>query len=301
MDSKPPMWVQLARKLPRAKTCMSSRSGSSDSSYAVKSLGADEYFELTYADGTQFVIDQAAHRVWGTFSPPLTLEDFAVYLRGPIMGFVLRRRGVIALHGSALFLGNAVVLCGPSESGKSTTAAAMGLRGTPVLSDDIAAIKSEDGRFQIEAGYPRVCMWPEAVRELLGAPNVLPHLTPNWDKCFLPLDGTKAKFEPQKCLLGAVYLLSPRTANAHAPRIEEISARQALLELVQNTYMNWLLDREQRAAEFQVLSNLVASVPVRRIVPHIDPAKIAALCDLIVADVQNLSNRQEVRSLVSSR
>jgi hypothetical protein len=87
----------------------------------------------------------------------------------------------------------------------------------------------------------------------------------------------------------------------HSPRIEEISARQALLELVQNTYMNWLLDREQRAAEFQVLSDLVATVPVRRIVPHSDPAKIAALCDLIVADVQSLRNRQGVRSLVSSR
>jgi hypothetical protein len=264
-------------------------------------LGTDQYFELTYADATQFVIDQAAHHLWGTFSAPLTLEDFAVYLRGPIMGFVLRRRGVIALHASALFLGNAVVLCGPSESGKSTTAAAMALRGTPVLSDDIAAIKSEEGRFQIEPGYPRVCMWPEAVQELLGETDALPHLTPNWEKCFLPLDGTRAKFESQKCLLGAVYLLSPRTADVHSPRIEEISARQALLELVQNTYMNWLLDREQRAAEFQVLSDLVATVPVRRIVPHSDPAKIAALCDLIVADVQSLRNRQGVRSLVSSR
>jgi hypothetical protein len=296
------MWVELARKLPRAKKYNPPRRNS-NSPFTLSSLGADDqYFELTYADETQFVMDKSAQRLWGTFSSPLTLDDFAVYLRGPIMGFVLQRRGVTALHASALFIhGNAVVLCGPRESGKSTTAAAMGLRGTPVLSDDIAAIKSDDGKFQIEPGYPRVCIWPEAVRELFGARDALPHLTPNWDKCFLSLDGTRAKFRTQKCLLGAVYLLSPRTVDALAPRIEEISARQSLLELVQNTYMSWLLDREQRAAQFELLSHLVTSVPVRRIVPHGDPSRIAALCELIVADLRSLRNRQDSQSLVSSR
>src|SRR6185437_9393951 len=59
-------------------------------------------------------------------------------------------------------------------------------------------------------------------------------------------------------------------------------AREALLELVQNTYMNWLLDRDQRAAEFEVLCKIVQQVPVRRIIPHADPARLGALCDLIL-------------------
>jgi len=32
-----------------------------------------------------------------------------------------------------------------------------------------------------------------------------------------------------------------------------MSFREALLSLVQNTYMNWLLNRKQRAAEFDAL------------------------------------------------
>jgi len=300
MDPGPPSWVQAARRLPRVRIYGCSRRETPNPSYAVTSLGPCEFFEFTYTDGTKFVIDHAAHRLWGTFSPPLTFEDFAVYLRGPIMGFILRRRGVIALHASALFPGHAIVLCGPSESGKSTTAAAMAIRGIPVLSDDIAAINTEEVSFQIEAGYPRICIWPEAVRELLGATDALPRLTPTWDKRFLPVDGTKAKFKSQKSLLGGVYLLSPR-AVANAPRIEEVSPRQALLELVQNTYMNWLLNREQRAAEFEVLSNLVTTVPVRRIVAHIDPARIAAVCDLILRDSQSLRNHQGARSWASGR
>jgi hypothetical protein len=296
--SEPPVWVQLAQRLGKNRRLLPT---TSDSSCKVTILGADQAFELTYTDGAQFVVDGTAQRLWGAFSPPLTFDDFAVYLRGPIMGFILRRRGVIALHASALFIGGkAVVLCGPSQSGKSTTAAAMGLRGLSVLSDDIAAIKSEDGSFQIQPGYPRVCLWPGAVQELFGTTDALPQLTPSWEKRFLPLDDTKAKFKSQKCPLGAVYLLGPRTADAYTPRIEEISARQALLELVQNSYMNWLLNRKQRAAEFEVLSCLVTSVPVRRIVPHDNLTKIARLCDLIVADLQSVWNRWDVRSLVLS-
>jgi hypothetical protein len=53
---------------------------------------------------------------------------------------------------------------------------------------------------------------------------------------------------------------------------------------VQNTYMNWLLDREQRAAEFEVLAQVVAHVPVCRVIPSSDPNRIGDLCDLILAD-----------------
>jgi hypothetical protein len=208
----------------------------------------------------------------------------------------------MALHASAVAVeGRAVVLCGPSEAGKSTTAASLALRGVPVLSDDITALSDSSAGFQVEPGYPRICLWPDAVRDLLGQPDALPRLTPSWEKCFLPLDGNNARFEAQRKPLGAVYLLAPRMAEANAPRIEEMGAREALLDLVQNTYMNWLLDRNQRAAEFDALSKLVMQVPVRRIVPHADPGRIGHLCDLILADAKGLSSDYESTSLISKR
>jgi hypothetical protein len=300
---EPPSWVHLARKLPQTrKTCKPTPPENSDSSYTLASFGAEEYFEWAYSDGTQIVIDIAGQRLWGKFVPPLTLDDFAVYLRGPIMGFLLRRGGTIALHASTICTGgNAVVLCGPSQSGKSTTAAAMALRNVPILSDDIAAVKSENGSFQIEPGYSRLCLWPDAVQDLLGSPDALPRLTPTWEKRFLPLDDSRAKFQSEKCPLGAIYLLASRVGDAHAPRFEEISPREALLELVQNTYMNWLLDAKLRAAEFDFLSRLVTTIPVRRVVPHSNPARITALCDLILADAQRLSNPKDYASFVSTR
>jgi len=122
------------------------------------------------------------------------------------------------------------------------------------------------------------------------------HVTPNWDKRYL--DGVRATFEPQPKRLGVIYLLSPRTDGSDAPRIEEIAPRDALLALVQNTYMNWLPNRDRRAAEFDFLSKVLNQVPARRIIPPADPARLPALCDLIIADAMTLTAPNSARTSV---
>jgi hypothetical protein len=283
--SATPEWVVAARSSPTHRT--HPVSGAIET---IRTFGADEAFELAYADGTQFLIGGSATRVWGRCPSGFGIDYLATYLRGPVMGFILRKRGVTALHASAVSLcGRAIIMCGESRSGKSTIAAALALKGVPVLCEDVTALTVGGHGYYIEPGYAQVGLWPDAVETLLGNADALPRLTPSWEKCFLPLDGERARFEPQQRSLGVIYVLAPRTNSEDVPRIEQISPREALLGLVRNTYMNWLLDRKQRAAEFDFLSRLVTNVPVRRIVPHSDPARIAALCDLIVADVQTLN------------
>jgi hypothetical protein len=282
-----PDWVREAKHLPRGldRPKPNALDQNDSAGSTLTSFGAGQFFQLSYNDGTQFVLDATAERLWGTCIPPLTIDDIATYLSGPVMGFILQRRGLMSLHASAVCIdGWAVVLCGESQTGKSTSAAALALRGVAVLCEDVTPLLEEPGSFQVEPGYPRVCLWPDAVEYLLGTPNVLPQLTPTWEKCFLPLDRDGARFEQQKRPLGAIYLLAQRSQEEKAPWIEEISPREALLELVQNTYMRRLLDRMQRAAEFDVLSRVVLQAPVRRIVPHVDFARVGILCDLIVAD-----------------
>lgn len=292
-DAEPP-WVRVALGLPSLiLQSIAASPEAQDPAFVITSLGDGQFFLLAYSDGTRFVVNSMATRIWGTAGESQTMEDLSTYFLGPIMGFILRRRGVTALHASAFCLdGQAIVLTGEAGSGKSTTAAALALRGVPVLCEDIAAVEERDGSFVVEAGYGRVCLWPKSVELLKGHPDALPRLTPNWDKCYLPLDGAIARFETRKQPLGAVYILAPRETAANAPRIEEVSNRDVLLELVQNTYMNWLLDRRQRAAEFELLAHLVSRVSVRRIVPHRDPARIGPLCDLLFADATRLLANQ---------
>jgi hypothetical protein len=281
-----PGWVTRAVALPgRVISRRSEPEDSADPVFQLIEHGPAGCFELVYSDGASFVVDAQARRVWGTFRSPLTDADLATYFLGPVLGFVLRRRHITSLHASAVELcGHAVAFSGDAGFGKSTAAAALALRGVPVLSEDICAMRESAGRFDVIPGYPRVCLWPDSVNYLFGSPEALPQLTPVWEKRYLPLDGVRARFSPEPLPLGLIYLFAPRSDETRAPHVEEMSPREALLTLVQNTYMNWLLDREQRGVEFDVLSRLVQQVPVRRIVPHSDPGRIAALCELMQAD-----------------
>ena len=298
-----PDWVTDGMRLPSSVRHSSPAIPDTvDPEFCLTARGADQFFELAYSEGARFVVDAAAKRIWGTWLPPLTLEDLSTYLLGPVMGFILRQRNIMSLHASTVCIGGqAVVLCGESEAGKSTTAAALALRGIPILAEDVSPIKEEAVTFYVEPGFPRICLWPSAVDTLFGSPDALPLLTPTWEKRFLALDGVRAKFEPERQPLGAIYLLGPRTAEGDTPRIEALGKREALLQLVQNTYMNWLLDRTQRAAELDTLARIVGCVPVRRIVPHCDPARLGVLRDLIVLDAERLFAGRESAELLPTR
>jgi hypothetical protein len=278
-----PGWVTRAMAVPgKMLSHLPAGQRTADPSFVLTEYGDADCYELSYSDGTRFVVNAGADVVWGTFEPPLTNDDLATYFLGPVMGFLLRRKQITCLHASSVELrGSAVLFCGDAGHGKSTTAAALALRGAPGLSEDIVPLELTKGRFWAIPGYPRVCLWPDAVAHLAGDETAFPKLTPVWEKRYLPLDGVRARFVQSKLPLGLIYILAPRSDAADAPRVEPLRPKDSLLELVQNTYMNWLLNREQRAEEFNVLGHLVQQVPVCRLVPHRDPGKIPQLCELI--------------------
>ena len=73
--------------------------------------------------------------------PGGVLSDVAAYLQGSVFGALLHQRGALVMHASAVAVGEgAVLFCGPSGHGKSTTAATLGERGYPMLGDDVCAI-----------------------------------------------------------------------------------------------------------------------------------------------------------------
>jgi len=283
-----PEWVRDLLSLP-AKILKSRQEPpeGAEPSLILKQHGEALGFELAYSDGIRFVTDGPATRLWATCQPPATPGVMQVCLVGPVMGFVLRRRGVTSLHSSCVeFRERAICFCGEAGFGKSTTAAALALRGLPVLAEDVVPLQESGGQFLAIPGYPRVCLWPESVQMLLGREDALPLITEGWEKRYLALDGRQASFAAERRQLGLVYVFAPRVDDASAPRIDAFEPREAALELIRNTYMNWLLDRRQRAEEFDTLCRLVERVPIRRIVPHAQPEKISELCDLILRDAE---------------
>jgi hypothetical protein len=256
----------------------------------VSKLGAGEsHYLFQYYDGTEFLINRVGSRVWATWQEPLTLEDAATYLLGPVCGFVLRLRGVTCLHASAVAIGDrAVALVGPAGAGKSTTAAALAMRGHRVLSEDVLALSSDGSGFVVEPGYPRVRLWPESVAALFGAADALPRLTPNWDKRCFDLSAHDCEFQQQPLPLRAIYLLGERSKDPRSPCVKTVTGAEALLALVANAYTNYLLDQGMRAREFELLGRLVTDTPIRRVIPHSDSSYLPKLCDLLIDDAKSI-------------
>lgn len=297
LNSLSPWLLQLLKNTPPTPPYYMSNNQDEggEAGLRVWQLAEGAYYRLRYSDGTQFVINRASQQIWATWPEELTLEDTTTYLLGPIMALVLRLRGLICLHASAIAIaGQALVIAGPSGAGKSTTAAAFARLGYPVLSDDVVALVEEEqaGTFLVQPAYPNLRLWPDAVASLYGSSQALPRIVPThptWDKHFLDLTAPGYQFQHQPLPLAAIYLLGERTAGATGPFIEPISAQAGLLALLANTLASHLLERERRGQEFQMLGKIIKNVPLRQIHPHPDPARLPQLCQTLLEDFEAIT------------
>jgi hypothetical protein len=246
------------------------------------------FLRFDFTNGPQFWLDRKRESLWAIWPETSSLEDTCSYLLGPVLGYLLRLRGVTCLHASAVaFNDSSVAFVGAAGSGKSTTAAAFAKQGYGVISDDIVALDDREGMFRAVPAYPHLCLWPDSVEALFGSAEALPRFIPEWEKRRMPLGDQGTRFESRLLRLGAIYLLEERSSEG-TPRVENVRPQAALLSLVAETYANKTLDRNMRASEFEVLARLVNSVPVRRVLPHSNPCGLAQLCEVIRKDFDSL-------------
>jgi hypothetical protein len=247
-------------------------------------------FNFFYSDGARFTVDREGREIWADWPEDYTLEDAVTYLLGPVIGFVLRLRGIVPLHASAVCIGEqAVALVGAPGAGKSTTAAGFARLGHAVLADDLAALREKDDRFLVQSGYPRVNVWPDSALTLFGSEEPLPNISSTWDKRFMALDQQGMRFERREMPLAAIYILGPREASLNVPVIGEMEGSSALMNLAAHTYVNYLLYGEMREHEFGLLSRLLSKVPVRFVRAPADPSCLQGLCQAIEIDAKTLS------------
>jgi hypothetical protein len=276
--------LELVEHLPtRTATRMRYRSGSPDDATSRVEI-ADEPSGLTtfrYGDGTAFDVAHLEHpaRIRAEIAPGQTLEDLTAYLYGPILGFVLRSWGRLALHASCVRIGDdAILLAGPSGAGKSTTAAALATRGVSVLSDDLTALTTDTDATFAWPAFDHIRLWPAAERVVLESGS-LERITPSWDKRRFPLAGDA--FADQPCPIRTIIVLGARADASHVT-ISSITPGEAVVTLATLTYANYLLDTRMRAIELAQLGELVRTVPVIALTPPSGRANLDALCDAIV-------------------
>lgn len=225
------------------------------------------YARLKYSDGVHFTLDRAATQIWCSWPEQFTFEYVVSYITNPVMGFCLRLRDQSCLHASAVMLDDGVVLfSAPSGHGKSTTASYFALRGHAVFADDIAVLKPHPNGVMVEPGYPHLRLWDESARALLGAAELLPTIAPDWEKRYIDLQQHGLSYATHPVSVKGICLLKPRldvaTYGDQPVRLERVSPIRALGILMDNMYMNYLLDQRLRTCDFAVLGRLVGMVPV---------------------------------------
>jgi hypothetical protein len=260
----------------------------------VISLLADgAFYRFHYTEGIDYVLSRDGSRLWIRWSETVPESDIFSYLLGPVMGFILRVRGVVCLHASAVAINRrAILFVGDIGAGKSTLAMAMGRLGYPIISDDIVPISEEAGVTFAKPGYPRMrlrqpslSMLSDLNRNLEPLPKAEGHRRLHFE-----LTSGGYQFQSDQLQVGVVYLLAERSADPRAPRVESVSPLDGIMGIVANTYVTRFLNTSMRAQELQQLSHLVKQAAVRKVFPHLEGSRLAMLCRAILEDINSLES-----------
>ena len=244
-------------------------------------------FRLLFGDGSEFLIDREGGRIAARWNSNVGVDGMSVYLLGPVLGFALRLRGTTCLHASAVSDGtDALAVVAGGGRGKSTTAAAFARRGVAVLTDDLLALREDESVFWAQPAYPRIRLWPRAVKGLFGSEDALPRITPDdpaWDKRFVDLSAEPFRFCSREVPLAALYV-GVHDEGAGRPVLEEVSGRETLLTMLSNSYSHRMPGREMRAGDFDRLARLAQHVPLRRFRMGEGFGHLDELCTLLLED-----------------
>jgi len=262
-------------------------------SLRISTLADGAYFRLAFVDGSEFVVDRDGAEVWGTWADALPPDERTSYLLDLVLSFVLCVRGVACLHASAISIGDrAVAFVGPEGVGKSTIATAFAMRGYPVVADDMLALTSSNRGFLAQPGYPWLRVRLSALSVLSHAGFSLPPLSPTENGFYFDLHLTQEgfKFERRTLPLAAIYFLSEPVNDVLETGIEPISASDALMTLVANTWAARVLNPPMRAREFETLSHLSAAVPLRRLRTGTTQLGSESLFEIISKDFRKIDS-----------
>lgn len=179
-----------------------------------------------HGDGTVEVLAKTANE-----------KDIATFLIGSVMGIALHLQSIIALHASAVCVGDgAILFCGPSGAGKSTMAAVLQKRGRDVLCDDLCAIRQIDGRAMLYADSRRLKLWDRAI-EKIGLEELKGEtVRDGFGKYFL---GSEARPIGPRPVRG-IYILS-NDRRITEPRITSAPLVEAATLIRRNAYRPFLI------------------------------------------------------------
>jgi hypothetical protein len=200
--------------------------------------------------------------------PPATIRHL---LLDQVFPLVLSRRGVLALHASAVVAPQGVAaFVGVAGRGKSTLAASLAQQGFPAIADDCLLLEVDGERLIARPSYAGLRLWSDSVATLFERRPALRDVAHYTSKKRLLGGDGPIPFWSDAAPVRRIYFL-PRDEEAAVSRvtIAPLSAREAFIELFSYAYKLDIADRAMLAREFEQLRR-VAALPLfyRLAFPH---------------------------------
>ncbi|MBE0614407.1 MAG: hypothetical protein IH604_12125 [Burkholderiales bacterium] len=224
-------------------------------------------YRLRFTNIADFLVDPSGRRVSCVAPPGTPPETIRHLFLDQVIPPLLNLRGAEALHASAIASAHgACAFIGMSGQGKSTLASAFHVIGHPILCDDCLVLKDDPDSILVQPAYPGLRLWDDSRGEFFGNRRSTLPVSHYNDKRRISTHASDSA--NSDCLpLRRIYSLFRREAGGSAvqPKIEPLSIRDALVELISYTFRLDLTDQTMILRQMRVLERVAREVPVRRL------------------------------------
>jgi hypothetical protein len=241
---------------------------------------------LRWSTVFEFLIQPDGHSVLCRPMYDGAVEAFHTHL-GPSLSFAIINLGIEPLHSTTVMVdGGAVALMGDCGYGKSSLGATFVRAGHALLTDDLLVLKRQPEGFVAYPGAPRVKLYPEIAKKILGPRVRGLRLTRHTPKIIIPLAGARAQQTPAP--LKAIYMLTPPVSRhtRQGVTIRRLAPRRAFLEVVRSTFNMAVTDPDRLERQFRLASDVALTVPVKMLSYPRKLSMLAAARDAILRDLQ---------------
>ncbi|MFV5213248.1 hypothetical protein ACLIIZ_05905 [Azonexus caeni] len=221
---------------------------------------------------------QSGTSIWCDPEVGVDEDSVRVFLLGSSFGALLLQRGHLVLHGNAIRIGDACMLCvGPSGAGKSTLAAGFLQRGYEILADDIVPV---DAQCRALPGFPRIKLWRDMADQLNIDTGDLRRIRPNTEKFNYPLPPAS----PHPLPIRWVYILG--SDQNDTLRLEPIQGMHRFQPLHGNIYrVRFLHGTALKAEHLQLCGQLAGKIRLARVTRPRTGFSLVQMINRILADI----------------
>ena len=193
-----------------------------------------------------------------------TWEECTPIIVGVVAAALLRTRGQLVLHGSAVAFGHkTAAFLGPSGAGKSTIAGALVSSGAALVSDDLVVPSIASANVIVHSGHQQLRLLDDS-RAGIGIDMAALDLCASDGKFHVKPDQIGGLPAPVVTDLRGVFMLEPHAARREDVEIEQLNERGATIALMRSMYAaDWMAPPDRQALTH--FAEIATRTPVYRL------------------------------------